>query len=109
MRQPSRSEWSHIQALFAELIDVFNERWKKESSALVGSKTGLEAFDAANESIIDFMNDNSDYIRAMFILYYETVGSSTVMRERLAEQHGAYRRAIARYIRVLPRTIGYSS
>ena len=63
-----------------------------------GSKTGLEAFDAANESIIDFMNDNSDYIRAMFILYYETVGSSTVMRERLAEQHGAYRRAIARYI-----------
>ena len=44
------------------------------------------------------MNDNSDYIRAMFILYYETVGSSTVMRERLAEQHAAYRRAIARYI-----------
>lgn len=84
--------------LFAELIDVFNERWKKESSALVGSKTGLEAFDAANDSIIDFMNDNSDYIRAMFILYYETVGSSTVMRERLAEQHAAYRRAIARYI-----------
>lgn len=84
--------------LFAELIHVFNERWKKESSALVGSKTGLEAFDAANDSIIDFMNDNSDYIRAMFILYYETVGSSTVMRDRLAEQHAAYRRAIARYI-----------
>lgn len=84
--------------LFAELIQVFNERWKKESTAFVGTKTGLEAFDAANESIIRFMNSNSDYIRAMFILYYETVGSSTVMRDRLNEQHAAYRRAIARYI-----------
>ena len=84
--------------LFAELIQVFNERWKKESTAFVGNKTGLEAFDAANESIIHFMNTNSDYIRAMFTLYYETVGSSTVMRERLAEQHSAYRRAIGRYI-----------
>lgn len=84
--------------LFAELIQVFNERWKKESTAFVGNKTGLEAFDAANESIIHFMNTNSDYVRAMFTLYYETVGSSTVMRERLAEQHSAYRRAIGRYI-----------
>jgi AcrR family transcriptional regulator len=84
--------------LFAELIDVFNERWKKESTAFVGNRTGLEAFDAANENIIHFMNTNSDYIRAMFILYYETVGSSAVMRERLAEQHSAYRRAIGRYI-----------
>lgn len=84
--------------LFAELIQVFNERWKRESTAFVGSKTGLEAFDAANESIIHYMTDNSDYIRAMFILYYETVGSSSMMRERLAEQHAAYRRAIARYI-----------
>lgn len=86
------------EELFAELIDVFNERWKKESTAFVGNNTGLEAFDAANESIIHFMNTNSDYIRAMFILYYETVSSSTVMRDRLAAQHAAYRRAIGRYI-----------
>lgn len=86
------------EELFSELIHVFNERWKKESTTFVGGKTGLAAFDAANESIIHFMNDNSDYIRAMFILYYETVGSSTAMRERLAEQHSAYRRSIARYI-----------
>jgi AcrR family transcriptional regulator len=84
--------------LFAELIQVFNERWKRESTAFVGSKTGLEAFDAANESIIHFMKTNSDYVRAMFILYYETVGISKVMTERLAEQHSAYRRAIGRYI-----------
>ena len=84
--------------LFAELIQVFNERWKKESTIFVGNKTGLEAFDAANESVIHFMNSNSDYVRSMFILYYETVGSSTVMRDRLAEQHASYRRAIARYI-----------
>ena len=84
--------------LFAELIDVFNHRWKKESSQFVGTKTGLDAFIAANESIIHFMTENSAYIRAMFVLYYETVGSNTVMRERLAAQHSAYRRAIARYI-----------
>lgn len=87
------------EELFAELIQIYNERWKKESTAFVGNKTGLEAFDAANESIIHYMNENSDYMRAMFILYSETVGSSSVMRERLAEQHNAYRRSIARYIR----------
>lgn len=86
------------EELFAELLQIYNERWKKESTAFVGNKTGLEAFDAANESIIHYMNENSDYMRAMFILYYETVGSSSVMRDRLADQHSAYRRSIARYI-----------
>jgi AcrR family transcriptional regulator len=86
------------EELFAELIQIYNVRWKKESTAFVGKKTGLEAFDAANESIIHYMNENSDYMRAMFILYYETVGCSSTMRERLAEQHSAYRRSIARYI-----------
>ena len=85
--------------LFAELIDIFNKRWKNELRAHVGSKTGLDAFSASVESGIDYLTENSDYVRAMFILYYETVGSSTVMRERLAEQHGAYRRAVERYIR----------
>lgn len=86
------------EELFAELIDVFNKRWKNELTAFVGGKKGLDAFGAAIDSVIHYMKDNSEYIRAMFILYYETVGSNTVVRDRLAEQHGAYRRAISRYI-----------
>jgi AcrR family transcriptional regulator len=84
--------------LFAEMIDVFNKRWKAELTAYVGSKKGLDAFGAAIESGIHYLNENSEYVRAMFVLYYETVGSNTVMRDRLAEQHSAYRRAISRYI-----------
>ncbi|MFW2854538.1 TetR/AcrR family transcriptional regulator [Sphingomonas sp. TX0543] len=85
--------------LFAELIDIFNKRWKTELRAYVGNKTGLDAFSASVDSGIHYLTENSEYVRAMFILYYETVASSTVMRERLAQQHGAYRRAIERYIR----------
>lgn len=85
--------------LFAELMDIFNQRWKTELRTFVGEKTGMDAFAAAIESGIHYLTENSEYVRAMFVLYYETVGSSTVMRERLAEQHSGYRRSIERYVR----------
>lgn len=85
--------------LFSELVDIFNKRWKAETRAFIGTKTGLDAFSAAIEAAIHYVTDNSDYVRAMFILYYETVASSAVMKERLAEQHEAYRRDVEKYIR----------
>lgn len=85
--------------LFAELIDIFNKRWKSELRTFVGNKTGLDAFSASIDSAIHYLTENSDYVRAMFILYYETVSSNAVMRERLADQHRAYRRGVERYIR----------
>lgn len=85
-------------ALFAELLHVFNRRWKEESIATIGDRTGLDAFRAAIDGVVHFLTTNTDYVRAMFILNYETIGSSDIMRKGLAAQHAAYRRDVERWI-----------
>jgi AcrR family transcriptional regulator len=85
-------------ALFNELVTLFNHRWKEESRIYIGKRTGIDAFRSAIDGVVHFMTENTEYIRAMFILYYETIGSSDLMRERLAEQHAAYRRDVEKWI-----------
>jgi len=86
------------EALFNELISIFNRRWKEESQAAIGNRTGLAALHGAIDGVIHFMTENTSYVRAMFILYYETIGSSAQIRERLADQHRAYRRDAAAWV-----------
>ncbi len=86
------------EALFNELVTIFNRRWKAESRTKIGNHTGFRAFHTAVDAVIYFMVENTDYVRAMFILYYETIGSSHLLRERLADQHSAYRRDAARWV-----------
>lgn len=85
--------------LFFELLDQFNRRWKEASDDAVKQQTGLEALRCANKALIHFFQTEAKFIRVMYLIAYETVGSSILMREQLAGQHEAYRHGVARWIR----------
>jgi AcrR family transcriptional regulator len=85
--------------LFRELMSVFDQRWSEEYRAYIADRTGIAAFRASIDAIVHFVTSNSDYVRAMFILRYEMIGSSDAMRARLAAQHEIYQHDVERWIR----------
>lgn len=93
------SRFGSKEALFFELLDQFNRRWKEESANAVGLRHGLAAFRAANNGLVAFFRAEAKFIRVMYMVAYEMVGSSELMRTQLAGQHEAYRHGIARWIR----------
>ncbi len=93
------SRFGSKEALFLELLNQFNHYWKEEAAAAVRLRTGLDAFRHANKGLIAFFKAEGTFIRVMYMVAYEMVGSSELMRKQLADQHKAYRHAIARYIR----------
>jgi AcrR family transcriptional regulator len=93
------SRYGSKDALFFELLQEFNRRWKDASASAVGLHTGLEALRRANHGLIAFFESESTSIRAMYMICYEMVGSSELMQRHLTDQHEAYRRGVARWIK----------
>lgn len=93
------SRFGSKEALFEELLSQFNRRWKLESISAAGDRRGLEAWKVVNQTLIDFFEHEAEFIRALYLIWYETIGSSDILRKRLADQHAAYRRDLARWVR----------
>jgi AcrR family transcriptional regulator len=86
------------EALFATLIHDFNARWAVELERHLAGRTGLSAIVAALESVEDFLVEQSQYMKAMYILWYEAIGSHSDVRAKLSEHHHAYRRDVRRWV-----------
>lgn len=87
------------EALFGNLVTNFNKTWVEELGRFVGGRTGLAAYLAALEAVEHFLLNQSLYMKAMYILWYETISSHNDLRARLAEHHAAYRRDAERWLR----------
>jgi AcrR family transcriptional regulator len=86
------------ERLFNEMAIVYDRRWKETVQAFVGVKRGLAAFSAAVDAVEHFLEEQSEHAKAMYLLYYETIGSNTLIRKRLAGVHTAYNTDVSRWI-----------
>ena len=86
------------EALFANIVYDFNAKWASELALHVGGRTGLSAFVAAIDAVEHFLTDRPEYMRAMYILWYESISSHNDLRSHLAEYHHAYRGDVRRWI-----------
>lgn len=86
--------------LFANLISNFNIRWAAQLQRRLDGQSGLSAIFTGLESVEDFLIEESDYMRAMYILWYESIGSHSELRQRLIENHRAYRRDVSGWVRM---------
>ncbi len=87
------------EALFSHMVRDFNERWAAQLRRFVGLKTGLEALEGALDSLEYFLLNHTVQMKAMYILWYESITSYEVVRRRLAANHVAYRRDTERWLR----------
>ena len=85
--------------LFANLVANFNIRWAAQLHRRLEGQSGLAAIFTALESVEDFLIEESDYMRAMYILWYESIASHSELRQRLIENHRTYRRDVSNWVR----------
>ena len=71
--------------------------WMELSQYLAG-KQGLAALEAAIQAQRDIFARESGYLRAMYILWYESLGRESDIRANLANHHVIYRRDVQQWI-----------
>lgn len=87
------------EGLFGHLVRDFNRRWAEELRSSVGTSTGLPAFSAALDAVEFFLLNRSEEMKALYILWFESMSSHDEVRQRLARNHKAYRRDAERWVR----------
>ncbi len=85
--------------LWMELFVKFDELWKAHISDYVEGKTGLDALQMAIRAQRDIFKRESNYLRAMYILWYESLGEESGIRATLARHHQIYRRDVKRWLK----------
>jgi AcrR family transcriptional regulator len=84
--------------LMTELFARFDGRWKKHLNRYIENKEGIAAIRAAADALRDFLKLESDYMRAMYILWYECLGHESEIRARLADHHRIYREDATQWV-----------
>ena len=84
--------------LWMELFARFDDIWKAHLSQYLTGKQGLAALEAAIQAQRDIFTRESGYLRAMYILWYESLGRESDIRASLANHHVIYRRDVQQWI-----------
>jgi AcrR family transcriptional regulator len=87
------------EGLLDELFTRFDTRWKQHVNSYVAGQSGIPAVRAAAKALRDFLKLESGYMRAMYMLWYESLGHNSVILNRLAGHHDVYRKDAAKWIR----------
>jgi len=85
--------------LWIELFNKFDELWKGHLGNYVAGKRGLKAIVAALHAQRDIFEQQPDYLRAMYILWYESLGEESDIRAKLARHHQIYQRDLVRWVK----------
>lgn len=84
--------------LMLELFAHFDGRWKDHLGSYIKDQTGINAVMSAADALRDFLKLESGYMRAMYILWYESLGHESEIRNRLADHHDVYRKDATQWI-----------
>ena len=85
-------------ALFAQLVLNFNSGWTRKLANAVNGRTGIGACLAALDAVEGFLLDHSEDMKAMYILWFESISSHNDVRAHLADYHRIYRRDVAYWV-----------
>lgn len=84
--------------LWIELFRQFDDIWKVHIGSYLEGKRGVAALRAAIHAQRDIFRKESGYLRAMYILWYESLGDASEIRASLAKRHSIYRRDVTAWL-----------
>jgi len=87
------------QALFGQLVVRFNDEWAEELASKVGQQTGAQACLSALDAVEGFLLNHSEYMKAMYILWFESISTDSEVRSHLADYHQIYRKDVSYWVR----------
>lgn len=96
----AHSRFGSKEGFLGQLFTRFDGRWKAHINDYVGNKSGIEAVLAALRAVREFLIAEPSYMRAMYILWYESLGHDSKIRNKLADHHRIYREDAARWVQL---------
>jgi AcrR family transcriptional regulator len=94
----AHSRFGSKDGFLSQLFVNFDERWKAHLERYVGDKIGIQAVLSAANALRDFLSEERSYMRAMYVLWYESLGHESVIRNMLADHHRVYRQEARHWI-----------
>src|SRR5277367_6983578 len=85
--------------LWSFLLRSIGEEWLGELGEALEDTHGLQTIRAAVDAHCRFLLDSSDRIRAFYILWFESVGPDTALREAISHIHDRRRQDVEAWIR----------
>ncbi len=86
------------EALLNELFIHFDGLWKAHLNHYIADQVSIAAVKSALNALRDFLQLEANYMRAMYILWYESLGHESEIRTKLADHHDVYRKDATRWI-----------
>jgi AcrR family transcriptional regulator len=84
--------------LLRELFVRFDKLWKAHIGERLDGKRGLAAVKAGIQAQRDFFRREPRNLRAMYLLWYESLGHESDIRATLADHHAIYRKDARQWI-----------
>ncbi|MBI2969519.1 MAG: TetR family transcriptional regulator [Gammaproteobacteria bacterium] len=84
--------------LFTFVVKSIGEEWLQELKHVTEGKAGLDAITAATEAHFRFCRDAPDHVRAFYILWFESIGPDSGVRETVAAIHRRRQRDVTAWI-----------
>jgi len=94
----ANSRFGNKETLFLKLAERCFDVWLQEIQKNSQNKTGLPAFLSRLDAVASFAKHHPETARVMYILWFESVGSTSEMKDRLAVFHQRARKDIIRLI-----------
>ncbi|MBR9909995.1 MAG: TetR/AcrR family transcriptional regulator [Gammaproteobacteria bacterium] len=86
------------EGLFLRLITVHRESWALVVSQHIGDKTGVAAIMARIDAVEELFRREPETVKAVYMLWFESVGRTSGMRETLLKFHHQTLDAIAVFV-----------
>lgn len=93
------SRFGSKEGLFLRLIDIHRHIWAEAITKHIGNKTGLAAIMARIDGVEELIRNEPEDIKAVYTLWFESVGRTSTMREQLTTFHEQTRQAVANFVR----------
>lgn len=84
--------------LLRHVIQRVSREWLRRLDKAVGDKAGLAALEAALDTHLDFMRESPKDVRAMYLLWFQSIDPAAEYRPNVAEVHRQQRDGAARWL-----------
>ena len=86
------------QGLYNFVVKAIGEEWLTGLKQVCAGKSGLEAINAATDAHFRFCREAPDHVRAFYVLWFESIGPQSAVREAVAAIHQRRQRDVAAWI-----------
>ncbi len=84
--------------LFAQVLKAASADWLGRMQKAVGTRTGADALCAATDATYQFIRERPNEVRAMYLLWFQSIDPGAVYKSNLANVHRAQRRDVEAWI-----------